>query len=121
MTFFGPEEVPDEAGHHAHESPPSMVLPLVVLAIFAFGVGFVFESGHTLARFLVTAPSLAYLLPTEGFHGGEFHWDVAVISTVVALLGIGLAAFLYLGHRREVEVLARTCAPTPAFVSQVLL
>ena len=50
MTFFGPEEVPDEAGHHAHESPPLMVVPLMILAIFAFGVGFVFEIVASIRR-----------------------------------------------------------------------
>lgn len=106
MTFFGPEVVPPEAGHHAHESPVVMWGPLAVLAIFAFGVGFVFESGHSLAWFLSTAPSLAYLVPKDGFQGGEFHMDIAAISTVVALAGVGLASFLYLGDRREVERLS---------------
>jgi NADH-quinone oxidoreductase subunit L len=108
VTFFGPLVVPDEAGHHAHESPPLMLLPLCVLAVCAFGVGFVFETGDTFAHFLETSPSLAYLLPENGVEveGSHFHWDVAVTSTVVALSGIGLAAFLYLGPRREVEALA---------------
>ena len=61
LTFFGPQKVPEEAGHHAHESPPVMWLPLVVLAVFAFGIGFVVESGHRFASFLGRAPSLAYL------------------------------------------------------------
>ena len=111
MTFFGPEEVPNEVGHHAHESPPFMVVPLVILAVCAFGVGFVFELADRFNRFLATTPSLAYLVPADGIHGGEFHWDVAVISTVVALLGISLSAFLYLGHRREVEILAARLRP----------
>jgi NADH-quinone oxidoreductase subunit L len=111
MTFFGPEVVPPEAGHHAHESPPIMWGPLAVLAIFAFGVGFVFESGHSLAWFLSTAPSIAYLVPSGGFQGGEFHFDIALISTVVALLGIGLASYCYLGHHAEVDSLGRKLGP----------
>jgi NADH-quinone oxidoreductase subunit L len=107
MTFFGREIVPEEAGHHAHESPPVMWLPLVILAVFAFGVGFVFELYHSFARFLITAPQLAYVVPEAGFHPGEFHLQIAVISMAVALSGIGLASFLYLGDRREVEWIAR--------------
>ena len=40
-----------------------------------------------------------------------FHTEIAAISTLVALLGIGLAAFLYLGGRREAETLAGTLGP----------
>src|SRR5829696_2608149 len=38
LTFWGPERVPEEAGHHAHESPGSMTVPLIVLAVGAVGV-----------------------------------------------------------------------------------
>ena len=40
MTFFGPERIPDEAGHHAHESPRTMTVPLMILAVCATVVGF---------------------------------------------------------------------------------
>ena len=40
LTFYGPEEVPPEAGHHAHESPPTMTIPLMILAVCAAVVGF---------------------------------------------------------------------------------
>jgi NADH-quinone oxidoreductase subunit L len=112
MTFYGDRVIPVEAGHHAHESPPTMLIPLGILAVFAFLVGFVSELGHRFAKFLVSAPSLAHLIdPTEGYHGSEFHMDIAVISTVVAACGIGAAAFLYLGHRREAEALAAGLRP----------
>ena len=35
MTFHGETVVPAEAGHHAHESPPNMTIPLAILAVFA--------------------------------------------------------------------------------------
>ncbi|HEX5272016.1 MAG TPA: NADH-quinone oxidoreductase subunit L, partial [Gemmataceae bacterium] len=40
MTFLGAERIPEEAGHHAHESPPAMTVPLVVLAVGAVAAGF---------------------------------------------------------------------------------
>ncbi len=43
LTFQGPERIPDEAGHHAHESPPVMTVPLIILAVGAAGVGFAVE------------------------------------------------------------------------------
>lgn len=111
MTFFGEEVVPEEAGHHAHESPTMMWGPLAVLAVFAFLIGFVSELGHRFAKFVVSAPSLAYLVPEGEFHGSEFHINIAVISTVVAVVGIALSAFLYLGRRSEVEALAHWLRP----------
>jgi len=105
MTFYGPTKVPSEAGEHAHESPSSMTVPLMILAVCAFGVGWYFEHTHGFAEFLVRTPSLAFA-PVHG-HGlpHEFHMSIAVVSTLVALAGVGLAAFLYLGHRKEVTVL----------------
>jgi NADH-quinone oxidoreductase subunit L len=41
LTFWGEERVPHEAGHHAHESPPVMTVPLMVLSVFALGIGLV--------------------------------------------------------------------------------
>ncbi len=89
LTFFGPQQVPEEAGHHAHESPPVMWGPLVVLAIFAFAIGFVVESGHRFADYLASSPSLFFLQLQEGAHShaGEFHLQIAVISTIVAVAG----------------------------------
>ncbi len=60
LTFFGPERIPAEAGHHAHESPRTMTLPLVILAFCALVVGAYFEFTHGFAEFLVRTPSLAY-------------------------------------------------------------
>ncbi len=39
LTFYGAERVPHEAGHHAHESPRAMTLPLVILAFCSLVVG----------------------------------------------------------------------------------
>jgi NADH-quinone oxidoreductase subunit L len=108
MTFYGEERIPPEAGHHAHESPPPMTVPLVILAICALVVGvyYSYMTDSSWAEFLVHTPSLAF---APVYHHGlahEFHIDVAVISTVVAVLGLGLAAYFYLGDRREITALA---------------
>jgi NADH-quinone oxidoreductase subunit L len=116
MTFYGEERIPHEAGHHAHESPWPMTLPLVVLAIAAFAVGRWCEMDHWFAHLLEQTPSLAYVsqphLPSS-LRGpfGEFHVDIAALSSLVALAGIALAAFLYLGDRREVDVISRLLRP----------
>ncbi|MFO0906040.1 MAG: NADH-quinone oxidoreductase subunit L [Pirellulales bacterium] len=106
LTFYGPERVPPEAGDHAHESPPSMCLPLLVLAIFALGVGGYFEYTHGFAHFVSQAPSLAAGPVTHTVQPGEFHLTVAATSTLVAAAGILLASYLYLGDNREVRWIA---------------
>jgi NADH-quinone oxidoreductase subunit L len=104
LTFFGPLKTPPEA-HHPHESPSAMTVPLVILAICAVSVGALFE--HNFADLLWKTPSLTIeKFAKAAAKGLEFHLDVAAWSTVVALAGIGLAAFMYLGKRTEVEHVA---------------
>ncbi|MBX3411086.1 MAG: NADH-quinone oxidoreductase subunit L [Pirellulales bacterium] len=106
LTFFGPLEVPEEAGHHAHESPPVMWAPLAILAVFAFGVGWYFEWTHGFVHLLGMTPSLAYAPLRATGPAGEFHFDIALVSTLVAVSGVGIAAFLYLGRTTEASVVA---------------
>jgi len=98
MTFHGAREIPDEAKGHAHESPPVMFVPLVVLAICAAVVG-VIGFGINQLSFFARVPSLSMLDVGET----EFHFNVAAVSTFVALCGIGLASYLYLGDRKEID------------------
>jgi NADH-quinone oxidoreductase subunit L len=103
LTFFGKEVIPEEAGHHAHESPPVMWLPLAALALLA-AVGGVFGglySGDG-SGFLVHTPSLASEIVPKP-HGHAHHGNVALLGSIAALLGTALAAFLYLGHHREID------------------
>ena len=90
MTFYGAEHIPAEAGEHPHESPPSMWIPLAVLAAGTCVIGL---AHHPLEHFLLGTPSLSHLSSAETGHG----WGIQVMSACVALGGIGLAAWLYLG------------------------
>jgi len=105
LTFYGRERIPHEAGEHAHESPRSMVIPLVILAVGAAVVGGWLTGTGGFARLLAETPSLTLATIRESAGAGGFHYDIAVASSVAALVGIGLAAFLYLGHDREIELL----------------
>src|SRR5208282_5393457 len=40
LTFFGKPRMSHEVEHHIHESPKSMTMPLVILAICSIGAGF---------------------------------------------------------------------------------
>jgi NADH-quinone oxidoreductase subunit L len=72
--------------HEPHESPVSMTLPLVVLAVLAVVAGF------------VNTPFNSWL--GTWLTGHEQHeaanWTVMIISTLVGLLGIGLGYLIYL-------------------------
>jgi NADH-quinone oxidoreductase subunit L len=103
LTFYGPLRIPPEAGHHAHESPRSMTVPLGILAVCSLLAGAWCEATGGLARFLHQTPVLAWLPTLRGGAAGQFHLEVAAVSTLAALLGMGLAAYLYLGSTREVD------------------
>lgn len=114
LTFYGETRVPPEAGHHAHEAPPVMLVPLVILAVCALVVGSVnwefswpFRA-DALYHFLIATPSLAYAaVPHVAHEAGGLHFEVQAVSTITALTGIGIAAFLYLGDRRQIAALTR--------------
>lgn len=109
MTFYGPLKIPHEAGHHAHESPAIMWVPLAILAFCSIVAGmgldqtYASHPTHLFAEFIATSPSLANGLVAETKQPYQFHMDVAAISTVIAVVGWLLSTYLYLGDHREVR------------------
>lgn len=101
MTFYGEREIPSEAEGHAHESPAIMTFPLIALAVCAAVVG-VIGFWVNQFSFFGRVPSLSLLGPGET----GLHANVAMFSTFVALCGVGLASYLYLGDRKEIDWIA---------------
>ncbi|MEB8341659.1 NADH-quinone oxidoreductase subunit L [Streptomyces endophyticus] len=101
MTFFGEKRwQPDAEGHepHPHESPSSMTIPMIVLA-----VGSVFAGGF----FSIGDRFLHWLEPITGHDHGHAPISAGVVTgaTMVCLvIGVGLAWVQY--GRREVPVVA---------------
>ncbi|MEU8440152.1 NADH-quinone oxidoreductase subunit L [Streptomyces microflavus] len=101
MTFFGEKRwQPDAEGHepHPHESPKSMTIPMIVLA-----VGSVFAGGF----FAIGDRFVNWLEPVTGYEHGHSPLSVATVTgaTVVALvIGVGIAWAMYGG--KPVPVLA---------------
>jgi NADH-quinone oxidoreductase subunit L len=126
LTFYGESRVSQEAEHHLHESPASMTVPLVILALLSIVGGWVGIGGR-FEKFLAPVtdpPRMAWvalpLAPTTTpytMNGMETGVALQVIpatqtqppasdqapesllmilSVAVALLGIGLAYYLYL-------------------------
>jgi len=95
LTFRGKSRLSHEAEHHLHESPPSMILPLVVLAVLSIIGGYIGlpfqEGGHLLTRWL--HPVIAH----EAHHLSEStEWALMAGSVGVGLLGMLLAFRAYL-------------------------
>jgi NADH-quinone oxidoreductase subunit L len=103
VTFYGKEVVPEEAGHHAHESPPVMTVPLMILAVGAAFMGLYLEKASPFERLLAETPQVAYVGRVAPVHeeGLEsLHHQIEVGSTVIVLAGIAFTALLYLPARR---------------------
>jgi NADH-quinone oxidoreductase subunit L len=93
LTFWGPERIPPEAGEHAHESPFVMLLPLMVLALGALGVGYFNAEPLTDAfgEFLGKTPFFPH---SESAEGANF--VLMGIGSACALGGIGVAWWMYI-------------------------
>ncbi|MBM4022466.1 MAG: hypothetical protein FJ284_09550, partial [Planctomycetes bacterium] len=111
MTFTGPTRVPDEGGHHAHESPAVMTVPLVLLAGAASISGWWLFSTHALADFLAATPSLTTPAIAATASPNAFHLDLALQGTFAAVAGIVLAAVGHLGHRSDGPQMERFLGP----------
>ncbi len=67
--------------HEPHEAGPIMAIPLIILAIFAFGAGYI-PFGN-----FVTSDHVPYHI--------HINWQVAITSVVISLIGMGIAFKLY--------------------------
>jgi NADH-quinone oxidoreductase subunit L len=89
-TFWGDTKIPKEAGHHAHESPRIMTVPLIVLAVCAALVGLLLGPTHRFFHYLGHTPGLDAAKPHP------MSLSVAATGTMVGVLGILLAWYFYL-------------------------
>ncbi len=104
MTFFGEyrggEEVaPGEHGNedpsHPHESPRSMTVPLVILAVISVVAGFLTIGGEFQTWVYGALPDP---------HAGKFHWSWGIFLGSTALaLAAGGAAYMFMHHRDRVR------------------
>ncbi len=86
---------------HAHESPRTITVPLVILAVFAAFVGFIGSPflNHAFQQFVYFGHA----------HAGEIHPDYKVMgfSTLISLLGIGLAYLFYIKDNKILPAAVR--------------
>jgi NADH-quinone oxidoreductase subunit L len=115
MTFTGPTRVPEEAGHHAHESPPVMALPLIILAVPSAIAGWWLFNSQWLAHFLTATPSFSAPAVTATAVPHAFHMDLAIQGTLAAAIGIVIAAIGHLGRRSDGPQMERFLGPLQTF------
>ena len=109
LTFFG-EPKDRHAYEHAHESPPPMLLPMLILAGLSVIAGFVAFEG--VGKVLGFAGGIGNVVFAQGHNGHVFELDavVAIGATASALAGI-VIGFIYWWGNAERAARARAWAP----------
>ncbi len=98
MTFHGRPRASHEVMHHVHESPPVMLVPLVILAVGALFAGFVFHDYFIGEHYEAFWKGALFTLPGNEIMEHAHHVPMLVkLSPFVAmLLGFLLAYQFYI-------------------------
>src|SRR5205085_997248 len=78
---------------HAHDGPPTMTGPLIVLEIFSVVAGYGLIAGPTLGEALRES--------VETVEGADGKWIVMALATCAFLAGAGGGWFLYKGQAKD--------------------
>ncbi|MCG8921559.1 NADH-quinone oxidoreductase subunit L [Lentzea sp. CC55] len=95
--------------YHPHESPLTMTVPMIVLAVGSVAGGWFLSSGGRLAGWL--EPSLGEL---QESHGVLSHGMVGILTVALSLVGAGLAFLLFGRGKQPVERPERVSFPVRA-------
>ena len=97
--FWGTENKEAHEHHTPHEAPLSMTIPLIVLSVITVGVGIY----TTLAGFLGWGGSFGSYVSAAGTdYTIHFDTTVATVSTIIAILSICLATYIYKGEKQPI-------------------
>ncbi|HTH56861.1 MAG TPA: NADH-quinone oxidoreductase subunit L [Cyclobacteriaceae bacterium] len=117
LTFFGKTRASEDTIHHIHESPKSMTIPLIFLAILSLGGGFMgvpelLGGGNWISGFLSPVFARSTELHVEHHLSHTTEFALMGIIVVFTLVMIGLA---YRRYVAKAHVPAAEGAPlTPA-------
>lgn len=105
LTFYGKFRGTAEQEHHLHESPPSMTIPLVVLAVLSIVGGFiglpaVFGGHHWLQQWLAPVFQLSVPLLPKADAVASTEITLMILSVAGALIALIYAYLRYVkgGH-----------------------
>jgi NADH-quinone oxidoreductase subunit L len=100
LTFFGEFRGTSEQKHHLHESPTSMTVPLIILAVLAtlggfLGIPHLFHAPHLLNNFL--SPVIFKIQGVTDAHplSASTEWILMGIAVLGAVVSILLARSMY--------------------------
>jgi len=105
LAFYGTERVPE--GVHPHESGKWMLVPLCILAIGAFGAGYLGVGGQPFHHFLEPVFEQTFVAnnpaATHGAHVGAHAgfwatYGLMILSGGLAIIAIGVAYLLYVSQ-----------------------
>lgn len=116
LTFEGKTRMSEEVKHHIHESPYSMAIPLLILALLSLIGGYIgipafmgkileIHDSNLFEEFLGSSIFVKWVQPEEYYLFG--HWTLVEFATIAAFLGIGIAIFMYLIKPSLPETLAK--------------
>ena len=140
LTFFGERRPPSPAasaghghahdpGHHAHgdvhlhDAPPAMAMALILLAIGSVAAGYIgiphALGGHNVLHAWLEPAFGVHEVAVEGAAAAEgaaaepeaLEVTLMGVSSLIALLGIGIATFIWLKRRELADAMARTFSP----------
>jgi NADH-quinone oxidoreductase subunit L len=120
LTFYSPSRMSHEVEHHVHESPKSMTVPLVVLAIFSVSAGWLgwphsIGGSDRFAKFLdpvfakeatvfrEEAPAQLAAGTKEEEHTNPWEYILMTLSVAAAGIGFGFARSVYLRAGKDYE------------------
>ena len=97
--FWGTENKEAHEHHTPHEAPATMTIPLIVLCVITMVVGIY----STIAGFAGWGGSFGQFVTASG-QNYTIHFDVAIAatSTVIAILSICLATYIYKGESQPI-------------------
>lgn len=97
--FWGTENKELHAHHTPHEAPATMTLPLIVLCVITVGVGIY----TTIAGFIGGGGSFgSFVSATGSDYTIHFDTQVAATSTIIAIISILLATYIYKGEKQPI-------------------
>ncbi len=122
MTFFGPSRVDPKTAHHVHEAPPTMWIPLAILAVLSLLGGFM-GMPESWESWVGDSPFHSWLHPVFALpeevaspgHGGP-EMVLMLISSLLAIGGIVLGYWLWVTRP---DVPARIAAALPGLYTAV--
>ena len=97
--FWGTENVEAHEHHTPHEAPLTMTVPLIILCCITLGVGIY----TTIAGFAGLGGSFGSFVSANG-QDYTIHFDhqIALTSTVIAILSICLATYIFKGEKQPI-------------------